>query len=80
MKFRILTPEQRAEEREERLNAWHKWFAWRPIRMTDDQTDVRWLEFVYRKGRKRYSDDGGYWTWTYAETTFDILRGVGKDK
>jgi len=78
MKFRVLTPEQRAEEKEERLSAWHKWFTWHPIRITDDPTDVRWLEFIYRRGRKTWGDDGSYWTWKYADNTFDILRGVGE--
>ncbi len=80
MKFRILTREQREELREERLRSWHKKFLWLPVRMTEDKNDVRWLEFVYRKGRKSWCDDGHYWSWTYADNTFDILRGVGQEQ
>lgn len=28
---------------------WHRWFAWRPVRVGEN--DCRWLETVERKGR-----------------------------
>ena len=35
------------EEKRERLSHWHRWFAWRPVRISDH--DYRWLEYVERK-------------------------------
>lgn len=59
----------------ERLSTWHKWFAWRPVRLTHDHHEIRWLGFIYRKGRYNvYGDDGDKWKWKYVETEFDILK------
>jgi hypothetical protein len=74
IRFRALTWAERSELREERLSSWHKWFAWRPIRLSSNKHEVRWLGFIYRKGEYCYYDDGSYWKWKYAETEFDILR------
>lgn len=38
---------------------WHRWFAWRPVRV--GQHDCRWLEYVERKGRILCGPDGCYW-------------------
>lgn len=40
---------ERLEMREERRRKWHLWFAWHPVRMTDDPSGCRWLETVQRK-------------------------------
>lgn len=74
MKFRILTADERADIRREKLSCWHKWFAWRPIRLTSDEHEVRWLEVVYRKGRLRGSEEGDFWKWKYADSSLDILK------
>lgn len=31
----------------ETIRAWHRWFAWRPVRISDDE--LLWLEWVERK-------------------------------
>ncbi len=36
-----------ATEKRRRLSVWHKWFAWRPIRVKDH--DCRWLEYIERR-------------------------------
>lgn len=30
-------------------SAWHKWFAWRPVKMSSDGGCIVWLEYVERK-------------------------------
>lgn len=46
-----------------RLEDWHLWFAWKPVRVGEH--DCRWLEYVERKGR--YCDAGwdAFWSWEY---------------
>lgn len=80
MKFRLLTSAERAELKKSRLTKWHKWFTWRPIRLTVDQHEVRWLETVYRVGRHLYCEDGSYYSWRYADNTADVLRDVGNNQ
>jgi hypothetical protein len=36
-----------------RIQEWHPWFAWRPVRLADH--DCRWLEIVERKAWYRSS-------------------------
>ena len=74
MKFRTLTWHERTELKETRLSSWHKWFALRPVRLTSDRHEVRWLEYVYRKGKKGRWEGGVYWSWTFAESELDILK------
>lgn len=57
---------QRRKERYERLQQWHPWFAWRPIRLKGakrDSIDVPdhrvWLEWIER--RTQFTGDN--WTW-----------------
>jgi hypothetical protein len=54
-------PSEKAK-REAKLE-WHRWFAWRPIRVAEN--DCRWLEYVERKGK--YFDCGldWFWEWSY---------------
>lgn len=35
------------QERFDRENKWHKWWAWRPVRVGSH--DCRWREYVLRK-------------------------------
>lgn len=42
-----LTVEQN-KAREERLNSWHPWFAWHPVRLDWDKGRWVWLETVAR--------------------------------
>lgn len=37
-----------AEAKRERLENWHRWFAWHPVRV--GEKECRWLEIVWRKG------------------------------
>jgi hypothetical protein len=59
--------------------AWHRWFAWRPIKINNT---VYWLERVYRKGTiaTTWNGDGFYWEWSYAANEFDLLRQVEPEK
>ncbi len=47
--------------RKDKLMVWHKWFAWRPIKING--TTV-WLETVYRKGTWR-NDYVPHMEWEY---------------
>jgi len=47
------------DHKRKRLEGWHKWFAWRPVRVTDN--DCRWLETLERRGVR----DFGEWAWMY---------------
>jgi hypothetical protein len=80
MKFRLLTAAERQEIKDTSRRQWHKWFAWYPVRLTTDCHEVRWLENVYRVGKSSYDGDGGtYWSWRYADNSFDVLRDVGNE-
>jgi len=74
VKFRRPTSQEKREAKEKRLSAWHKIFAFWPRRLTHDQHEVCWLQYVYRRGTFKPSRDGPYWVWEYAESEFDILR------
>jgi hypothetical protein len=45
---------------------WHRWFAWRPVRIAEG--DCRWLETIERKGKFWYCWRHGLWDWEYRET------------
>jgi hypothetical protein len=47
MKVKLTSIEKYCKLREERLSKWHKWFAWRPVRINDEH--MVWLEFVFRR-------------------------------
>lgn len=47
MKFNCDYFRNKREKRNERLRNWHKWFAWHPIRIAEN--DCRWLECVNRR-------------------------------
>lgn len=51
------------KEKFSRLEQWHYWFAWYPVRL--GSRDCRWLETIERKGKYYggYSDIG--WVWEY---------------
>jgi hypothetical protein len=55
------------ETKLERLQKWHLWFAWHPVRLGEN--DCRWLEWVQRKGKYwgNWAADG--WDWEYQEAT-----------
>ena len=74
IRFRLLTAREKEELKVQKLTSWHKWFAWKPVRLTYDKHEVRWLGFILRKGRCRGHDEGVYWDWKYAENEFDILK------
>ncbi len=47
-------------ERRVRLGKWHRWFAWFPVRVGEN--DVRWLERVERRGWMNHFIG---WRWEY---------------
>lgn len=73
-------------EKRKKLNKWHIWFAWHPIRITnpsdlnDDTIVFCWLQKVYRKARlySKYHDGFGVEKittrdWSYTLNDFKIL-------
>ena len=78
MKFRVLTAEEKAKLIREKKTSWHKWFAWKPIRLSSDEHEVRWLEFVYRKGVYRFGESDQC-EWKYADSSLDVLK-LSEDK
>lgn len=42
---------------------WHRWFAWFPVNISDDE--VAWLQYVERRAELLVGFDGGYWRWDY---------------
>ncbi len=55
------------EEKINRKQEWHKWFAWYPVtvRVTEDKHKIKcWLETVQRKGCLY---GFGTWSWEYKE-------------
>ena len=71
----MSTYEERCRLRRERLQVWHRKFAWTPVRLSHDEHEIRWLQFIYRKGKHVYMGQGDWdHTWIYAETEFDILK------
>lgn len=57
------TRTEKAVAKERRLEQWHPWFAWRPIRIAP--TECVWMEWIERKGRHEYSYGGPSWYWDY---------------
>lgn len=57
MKFNCgLTGAEKYAIKKAKLINWHRWFAWRPVRV--GKNDCRWLEFVERKLTFDYCSDG----------------------
>jgi hypothetical protein len=48
---------------ERALKRWHKWFAWRPVKV--GRRDCRWLETVERKGTEEQAGYDMVWKWEY---------------
>jgi hypothetical protein len=82
MKFRVLSPKEKwarrkkeLEERNARLTKWHRIFALWPRRLSSDEHEIVWLQYIYRKGKSRSDGDGGrYYDFLYVETELDILK------
>jgi hypothetical protein len=80
MRFRWLTREQKNQLKADRIRKWNKKFAWLPKRMHTDNNEIRWFEFVLRKGTPCSKENifgqnivvGR--NWMYADSTLDILR------
>jgi len=53
----------------ERCSEWHRWFAWHPVRIGEENGHwiKAWLEWVGRKGYYRNHWNG--WTWQYRDLT-----------
>jgi hypothetical protein len=63
MKFNCgLDGWERWLRRKARIQVWHTWFAWRPVRV--DEFDCRWLEMVERRA-ECYSIIRGVRAWKY---------------
>jgi len=80
MRFRWLTRDQKADLKALKIKNWHKKFAWLPVRMHTDNNEIRWFEFVLRKGNARVEENifgqsvvRGR-NWIYADSSLDVLR------
>lgn len=51
-------------ERRARLENWHLFFAWYPVKIKDH--DCAWLERVLRKGKWDCNWGESTWTWSYS--------------
>lgn len=78
MKWRTETRQEKMiryrKEQFEKYTKWHKWFAWHRVRLSDDEHEVRWLEFIYRKGTLHSNLGGDFYTWEYVDNIFGILK------
>ena len=52
-------------EKKQLLKQWHRWFAWRPVKLDDH--DCRWFEWVARRGFYVTSWDDDWWDWEFRE-------------
>lgn len=52
------------QERHVARQQWHRWFAWRPVRVTGQHQCV-WLETIERKGTFYHDCIGFQWSWEY---------------
>ena len=56
MKFNCgLSADEKRQQEIERSENWHRWFAWKPIRV--GSRDCRWLEWIERKGTSDHLED-----------------------
>lgn len=56
----------RWERKKQRLEAWHRWFAWHPARVHNEY--LVWLEMIERKGEYGFHSRGAdvaTWGWQY---------------
>jgi len=51
MRWKVTTREERIQRQISLRCHWHKWFAWHPVKIKDDNghTYMAWLEYVGRK-------------------------------
>ena len=64
--------------KQQRLQEWHEWFAWHPIRLGDH--DCRWLEKVQRKGTLCWGgwiDSWWYWDYKAIENPCNKCNNTG---
>lgn len=59
MKFRIKTQQEWSRDKIKKIESWNKKFAWKWVRLTNDDAEVRWLEFIYRKGSVEFKYRNG---------------------
>jgi hypothetical protein len=64
-----LTPGYTLYARKIEVSAWHKWFAWYPVKIHGKRT---WLKTVYRRKINTYVDMDDWARYEYG-TVFDIL-------
>jgi hypothetical protein len=76
MRWQADTAEERYNRKHREMTTWQKCFAWRPVRLTDDKNEIRWLVFVYRRGIYYGSNwvQDGYYEWQYADSILGVLK------
>jgi len=71
MKFKCGLTKEEAQEKKDRRQVGHRWFAWRPVTVDGTSHDCRWLEWIERK--QRWVSGGytasGWWQTEYRSIT-----------
>ena len=59
--------------KEDKSRKWHKWFAWKPVKVRDENV---WLETIIRRGRPQIKNK--WWqpntNWEYVNDEFELLK------
>lgn len=74
------TSEQRRKEKLERKTNWHKWFAWRPVVVSEENGRYKkaWLCYVYRKMTKVAGYDDWWWYKDYSISIPEVMVDIFK--
>lgn len=65
MRFRIGNTQEQIDAWVRRVEDWHDWFAWRPVRLR--MGEWVWLETVQRKGEWHDWDEDSRWLFEYRQ-------------
>lgn len=77
MRIRGMSEGQRIAEhceRVSRLETWHRWFAWYPVRL--ENGDLVWFETVWRRGIYNPGGvmfDDSPWVWLYSDEKETVI-------
>lgn len=76
------TSEQKSKERLERKTKWHKWFAWHPVTVGEENHRHKkaWLCSVYRKCTRVTGYEDWWWYKEYSISLPDVMVDVLKNE
>jgi hypothetical protein len=66
MIFKLGKTEQQKRRDTEKKKVWHRWFAWRPVYVgeEDGRNRVAWLSTIYRILEPNYTTMGFHWRYS----------------